>query len=117
MKISLATTEGQEILEESRAKLSRLPGAVLSFHVLCETLGAESAEQGAAIAEFLCSKEVNILRHVYFFLDEDGMPVQLSRDAVYHYVRHGEFFHPITCEALEENTVEESIIIEFEVLK
>ncbi|MBU2425233.1 MAG: hypothetical protein KJ560_22170 [Gammaproteobacteria bacterium] len=117
MKISLATTEGQEILQASRAKLSHMPGAVLSFHVLCEILGTESAEQGAAIAEFLCSKEVNILRHVYFFLDEDDMPVQLSRDAVYHYVRCGEFFHPRSHKVLEEQIVEESIIIEFEVLE
>jgi hypothetical protein len=117
MKISLATTEGQEILKRSCAKLSQVPGAVLSFYALCEVLGAESSEQGAAIAELLCSKEVNVLRHVYFFLDEDDMPIRLSRDAVYHYVKHGEFFHPRSHEVLDDQIVDSSIAIEFEVLK
>jgi hypothetical protein len=117
MKISLATSEGQEILQESRAKLSKVPGAVLSFHALCEVLGAESYEQGAAIAELLCRRDVNVLKHVYLFLDEDDMPIQLSRDAVHHYIRHGEFFHPRSHEVLEEHVADKSIVIEFEVLK
>lgn len=117
MKISLTTSEGQEILKKSRAKLSKVPGAVLSFHALCEVLGAESNEQGAAIAELLCSRDVNILKHVYFFLDEDDTLIQLSRNAVHHYIRHGVFFHPRSHEVLGEQAADKSIVIEFEVLK
>lgn len=116
MRISLGTEEGKEIVNQSRALLEPMKGALLSFQTLCGALRIEDQRRAAEIAEFLCTRDVRLLRHVYFFLDDNDIPMQLHSEAVLHYVRSGEFFHPRSHELMDPEVAEDHIVIEFEVV-
>ncbi|WP_312126446.1 hypothetical protein [Pseudomonas sp.] len=116
MSISPSSEEGRKIVKQSRALFQNMEGAVLNFHRLCSFFSSENAERGAEIAELLCRPDVKVLKHVYFFLDDDDMPLQLSNELVHHYIRHGEFYHPRSHELVEPEIADSRIVIEFEVL-
>lgn len=116
MNISPTSEIGQEIISKSRAIFKGMGGSILNFQRLCSIFHVEDEGEGAEVVELLCRRDVKVLRHVYFYLDDKDVPVPLKDVVVRNYLRTGELYSPISNELIQPEQAEECIIVEFEVL-
>lgn len=116
MNISPTSEIGQEIISKSRAIFKGMGGTVLNFQRLCSIFRVENVDKGAEVVELLCRRDVKVLKHVYFYLDDKDEPVQLKDVVVRNYLKTGELYNPRSNELIQPEQAEESIVVEFEVL-
>ncbi|WP_434558001.1 hypothetical protein [Pseudomonas sp. Z4-20] len=115
--IPVDTPEAAASIGEARERLKAYEGAVLPFVRLCKIfLLQEDQHRMAELTELLCSKKVRLMKHVYFYLDDQFGPILLKDGIVKHYLKFDELYHPVSNSIVEGVDVEEKIIIEFEVL-
>lgn len=117
MNISPTSEIGQEIIARSHTLFKDMGGAVVNFQRLCYLFNVKDVSKGAEIAALLCRRDVHVLKHVYFFIDESDSPLLLRDSIVHNYVRTGELFNPVTNELVPFDEAEERIVIEFEVIE
>lgn len=116
MSISPESQIGQEIISRSHTLFKGMGGAIVPFGRLCSIFQVVDEGSGAEIAELLCRRDVKVLKHVYFFLDQSDTPIQLKDSIVHNFIRTGELYNPISNELVDAADADEFIIIEFEVL-
>jgi len=116
MTISIASEEGRQIIDDSQASLKGQKGSILSFVALSRLLHEENSARLAEMVEILTSKDIRILKQVFYYEDEAYGAVQVSDDNIKSYLTLGQFYHPITKLSIELDNLEERILIEFEVL-
>jgi pyruvate/oxaloacetate carboxyltransferase len=116
MTISVASEEGRQIVDGSRIALQELAGSTLSFAALSRLLNEDNTARLAEIVAILSSTDVQILKRVFFFDDENYGLVPVSDIIVKHYLVQGQFYHPVTKLEIEFDDLDDRIIIEFEVV-
>lgn len=117
MKISPESEMGQEIISRSSAWFKGMKGAIINFQRLCLILKVDDKAEAAPIVELLCRKDVSVLKHVYFFLDETDNPILLKDVSVYEFLKTGNLYNPISNDLVDPDTAYASVVIEFEVLQ
>ncbi|WP_235811970.1 hypothetical protein, partial [Pseudomonas amygdali] len=116
MAIMLDTVEGAAIVAQANNLLGGLKGASLSFVRLSKIFEVEDSGRMAEIAHFLCGKNVRMLKHIYYYMDDELGMEFIKNDLVKHYIHSGELYHPVTGLLVEEADIEDRIVIEFGVL-
>lgn len=117
MNISPTSEIGLEIISKSLAIFKGMGGSVLNFQRLCSIFNVEDESEGAEVVALLCRRDVKVLKHVYFYLDDKtDVPVPLKDVVVRNYLRTGELYNPLSNELIRPELAEEFIIVEFEVL-
>lgn len=117
MNISPTSETGREVIARSHTLFKDMGGAVLNFQRLCHLFDVKDQNKGAEIAELLCRRDVHVLKHVYFFVDDSDAPFLLRDSIVHNYVRTGELYNPVTNELIPFDEADERIVIEFEVVE
>lgn len=118
MAISFESPAAVALIVDAKARLMGLAGVSLNFVRLCKIFGLEE-NQGrmAELTELFCNRHVKLMKHVYFYLDDEYGPVMLKDGVVKHYLKFDQLFHPVTNSVIEGVEVEERVLIEFEVLE
>lgn len=106
--------QNSELLSKLREKLSSRKGAILSFSAFRRLAPDASKEDIAFCIEELSSKNLRILKKVYFFENEDMSLVQIPNESIKNFfLYNADIQHPTTNYPIENP---DEIIMEFEVL-
>lgn len=108
--------ESRRISNASHSVLDGMTGSVLSFAALARILGEPDTQKLALIVEKLTSKDVRLLKPVYYFDDQEYGLLELPDVAVNFYLINGLFSHPVTNAEIGSDDIDDHIVIEFEVL-
>lgn len=117
MIIPVDTPEAAASIGEAKELLKPYEGSVLPFVRLCKIfMLQEDQRKMAELTELFCNKKVMLMKHVYFYLDDQFGPLHLKDGLVKHYLKFDELYHPLSNVIIESDDIEEKIVIEFEVL-
>jgi len=74
-------------------------------------------EQLDEVVETLSSRQVSVLKKVYYFEEHEGADLALIPSYIINnYFTNGYFYHPITKNHISSNNIDKHIIRQFEVL-
>lgn len=117
MTILVGSPEAEKLISEAKLLLQDYVGAIMPFVRLCKIFSLEKNElRMAEIIELACNKKVRLMRHVYFYADDEFGLVMLRSGVVKHYLKSDELYHPVSNVVVDDCDVDERVIIEFEVV-
>lgn len=117
MSIPLGSPEADQLIGEAKSILHGYEGSIIPFVRLCKIFKLERDERRMAeIIELACNKKVRLMKHVYFYLDDEFGPVQLKEGVIKHYLMFDELYHPVSNVVVDNIDVDERVLIEFEVV-
>lgn len=74
-------------------------------------------EQLEEVVDTLSSRQVNVLKKIYYFEEHEGADLALIPSYIINnYFTNGYFYHPITKNHISSNNIDKHIIRQFEVL-
>lgn len=117
MTIPVGSPEAAELISEAKSLLQGYAGATIPFVRLCKIFRLEKNERRMAeIIELACNKHIRLMKHVYFYLDDEFGPILLKDGVVKHYLKFDELYHPVSNVVVEDYDIDERVVIEFEVV-
>ncbi|WGK91723.1 hypothetical protein [Pseudomonas migulae] len=117
MTIPVGSPEADALIGEAKSLLQGYAGAIIPFVRLCKIFRLEQNERRMAeIIELACNKKIHLMKHAYFYLDDDFGLVKLKDGAVKHYLKFDELYHPVSNVVVEDVDVDARVVIEFEVI-
>jgi len=117
MAITVGSPEADELISDAKSLLQGYVGATVPFVRLCKIFKLEQNElRMAEIIELACNKKIRLMKHVYFYLDDEFGPILLKDGLIKHYLKFDELYHPVSNAIIENMDVEERVLIEFEVI-
>lgn len=118
MTIPLGSPEADQLISEAKSILSGYSGKIIPFVRLCKMFSLEQDERRMAeIIELACNKKIHLMKHVYFYIDDEYGPVLLKDGVVKHYLKFDELYHPVSNAVIEDDDIDARVVIEFEVVE
>lgn len=117
MTIPVGSPEADELISKAKSLLHGYVGATLPFVRLCKIFALEQDEpKMAEIIELACNKKIRLMKHVYFYYDDEYGPILLKEGIIKHYLKFDELYHPVSNAVIDGHDIDERVIIEFEVV-